>query len=41
MEGKKWKPGLYLQEAVNTLALNRQLLCQQIDKKIPFGKVNC
>ena len=41
MEGKKKKPGLYLQQAGNTLALNSQLFCQEIDKKTPFGKMNC
>ena len=34
---KKLKPGLYLQQADNTLALNPQ----QIDKKAPFDKMNC
>ena len=33
MYRKKQKPGLYLQEAGNTLTLKPQLFCQQIDKK--------
>ena len=37
---KKQKPGLYLQQASNTLALNPKLFYQQIDKKAPFGKMN-
>ena len=41
MQGKKWKPGLYLQQAENIWALNLQLFCQQIDKKTHFGKMNC
>ena len=41
MQGKKWKPDLSLQQAENILALNSQLSCQQIDKKTPFGKMNC
>ena len=41
MQEKKKKPGLYLQQADNILALNAQLSCQQIDKKILFGKMNC
>ena len=41
-KAKKWKPGSYIQEEGNTMALNPQLLCQQIDKKkTPFGKMNC
>ena len=32
---------MYLQQAGDTLALNLQLFCQQINKKIPFGKMDC
>ena len=38
---EKGKPGLYLQQVENVLALSPQLFCQQIDKKIPFDKMNC
>ena len=41
MQGKKQKPGLYLQEAGNTLALNSYFFCQKIDKETPFGKMKC
>ena len=33
-----YKPDLYLQQAGNTLALNPQLFCQQVDKKHPLVK---
>ena len=32
MKGRKWKPGLYLQQAGDTLAFNPQIFCQQIYK---------
>ena len=41
MSEKQQKPGLYLQQAGNILALNPQIFCQQIDKKTPFDKMNC
>ena len=41
MQVKIWKPDLYLQQVENILVLDRQLFCQQIDKKPPFGKMNC
>ena len=41
VQEKKWKPGLYLQQEENILVLNLQPFCQQIDKKGPFGKMNC
>ena len=42
MQGKKWKPGLYLQQVDNILELHPQLFYQEIDKKnLPFGKMNC
>ena len=38
---EKQKPGLYLQQAGNkATTLNPQLFYEQIDKKIPFGKMN-
>ena len=40
MQRKKWKPGLHLQQEY-ILALNSQRFCQQIDKNILFGKMNC
>ena len=40
MSEKKYKLGLYLKQAGNTLVLNPQIFCQQIDKKTPFGKMN-
>ena len=41
LQGKKWKPGLYLQQVESIVTLNPQFYCPQIDKKAPFGKMNC
>ena len=42
LQGKKQKSGLYLQQAENILTFNRQLFCQQIDKrKLLTSKMNC
>ena len=38
MEGRKGKPGLCLQQAENIVALNPQLFCQKLTKKIPLVK---
>ena len=38
MQGKKQKPGLYLQWADNFMALNSQIFCQQIEKKTNHWK---
>ena len=35
------KPISHIQKEKNILALNPQLFCQQIDKTIPTGRMNC
>ena len=34
-------PISHIQKEKNILALNPQLFCQQIDKTIPTGRMNC
>ena len=41
MQGKKLETFFYLQQADNILTLNLQLFCQQTERNLSTGKMNC